>query len=170
METIEHTISFLIKHIYTPVGLVLQELTAEEQNAEYEGCTFMLDESTVRFRTAKVTQKKIGQFVAIWEKDEHNKNRPFFYEQSPEFLVVNTFTVEHKGQFVFPKKVLLEKGVLSSKSKKGKMAIRVYPAWDTPASKQAIATQKWQQPFFLDFTEALHLERVEKLYEMKSSE
>lgn len=33
------------------------------------------------------------------------------------------------------------------------MGIRVYPNWDLPTSNQAKKTQKWQQKYFIDFSE-----------------
>lgn len=168
MKATSDSIAYLNQYVYKPCGLLLQNLRVEKQNEEYEGSTFTLNEVFIRHRTAKITPKKIGQFVAIWEKDEHNDNRPFLYEHSPEFLVVNTFTNEHRGQFVFPRNVLREKGILSTPTQKGKMALRVYPVWDTPTSKQAVATQKWQLLYFLDFTEEINDTDVKRLYAMSN--
>nr|WP_144503386.1 MepB family protein [Bacillus pumilus] len=39
--------------------------------------------------------------------------------------------------------------ILKTDTTKGKMAMRVYPSWDKPASKQAIETQKWQLEYFV---------------------
>jgi len=46
------------------------------------------------------------------------------------------------------------------------MAIRVYPSWDTPTSKQAIATKKWQSPYFvkIDASTSLPNHELLKLY------
>lgn len=69
-----------------------------------------------------------------------------------DLLVVNTFTDANRfGQFVFPKEVLKKHKILRTDTTKGKMAIRVYPNWDNPTSKQAIATQKWQSKYFMDY-------------------
>ncbi|MEC0126550.1 MepB family protein [Paenibacillus pabuli] len=48
------------------------------------------------------------------------------------------------GHFVFPKHVLLQRDIISDQGKGGKRAIRVYPPWDKPTSKQALNTQQWQ--------------------------
>ena len=34
------------------------------------------------------------------------------------------------------------------------MAIRVYPKWENPTSKQAIKTQKWQLAYFVEANDA----------------
>lgn len=46
------------------------------------------------------------------------------------------------------------------------MVIRVYPAWDRPISKQAIATQKWQLGYFVETSEDQEAvkERLTELY------
>src|SRR5699024_9636428 len=95
------------------------------------------------------------------------KNRAFSYEEAPDLLIITTFKSENEfGQFVFPKEVLLKQGILKSTSKKGKMAIRVYPSWDSPNSKHAMDTQKWQLPNVIDMCN-LHkvpIEKIEELY------
>ncbi|WP_010307772.1 MepB family protein [Kurthia senegalensis] len=71
------------------------------------------------------------------------------------------------GQFVFPKDVLAKKGILRTAEKKGKMAMRVYASWDEPTSKQAIATQKWQQPYFFEWQQQEDInERWKVLYHL----
>lgn len=46
------------------------------------------------------------------------------------------------------------------------MAIRVYPSWDNPTSKQAIATQKWQSEYFMNYEsfDFLLKDKVLRLY------
>ena len=70
------------------------------------------------------------------------------------------------GQFIFPKKVLIEKDVFTTPSKEGKRAIRVYPLWDKPLSKQALKTQQWQLDYFLAIDEVgkTDVQRAKKLY------
>ncbi len=46
------------------------------------------------------------------------------------------------------------------------MAIRVYPSWENPTSKQAIETQKWQLAYFVEMnnTNSFPIEELLKLY------
>nr|WP_315117414.1 MepB family protein [uncultured Clostridium sp.] len=46
------------------------------------------------------------------------------------------------------------------------MAMRVYPIWDTPSSNQAIKTQKWQLPYFIDLSdsEKFPIDKLTNLY------
>ncbi|MBB4823698.1 hypothetical protein HNO89_000918 [Sporosarcina luteola] len=154
--------------IYKPNGLTIKMVQEEKQNAKYGAGTFLLSSKTVRFRVANRTPNKVGQFVAFWEKDEQNKNQPFTYEKSPDLLVITTFKENGEfGQFVFPKNILFEQNILKSSSTKGKMAIRVYSSWDHPTSKQAMQTQKWQLPYFVDMSDPNKLSR-EKLLQLYS--
>lgn len=159
-----HDVSELI---YEPHHLSVKSVQEEKQNAKYGAGTFRLGSKTVRFRVANITPTKIGQFVACWEKDENNKNQPYVYEEAPDLFVITTFKNEYAfGQFIFPKEVLLKHDILKSPTTKGKMAIRVYPKWDHPTSKQAVKTQKWQLPYFVDLCNPnqLPLEKIKELY------
>jgi hypothetical protein len=59
----------------------------------------------------------------------------------------------HFGQFVFPKAVLGEKGIVSCNGKEGKRAMRIYPPWDIADNSQAKKTQAWQLQYFIKFSE-----------------
>ena len=66
----------------------------------------------------------------------------------------------------FQKKFFSKQNILRSSSTKGKMAIRVYPIWDSPTSKQAMKTQKWQLPYFVDMSNQNKLP-IDKIIESK---
>lgn len=160
-------LNYVNKMIYEPNDLIVKSVQEEKQNSKYCAGTFLLSSRTIRFRVAKITPTKVGQFVAFWEKDENNKNQPYLYEEAPNLLVITTFKNENEfGQFIFPKEVLLKQNILRSTSTRGKMAIRVYPSWDSPSSKQALKTQKWQLPYFVDMCNSnkILLDKIMKLY------
>jgi len=117
-------------------------------------------------RNARVTPTKIGQFVTLWKRLNNGPIQPFDASDQIDFVVVNVSTDNQLGQFVFPKKVLLEKGVFSTASKEGKRALRVYPLWDKPTSKQALKTQQWQLDYFLLIDEGgkTDVQRAKALY------
>lgn len=161
-------LNYVNKIIYEPNGLIVKLVHEEKQNSKYGAGTFHLNSRTVRFRVANITPTKVGQFVAFWEKDINGKNQPYLYEEASDLLVITTFKNENEfGQFIFPKEVLLEKDIFRSTSTKGKMAMRVYPIWDSPSSKQAINTQKWQLPYFVDVCNPNN-SPVEKIMELYS--
>lgn len=135
-----------------PAFQELTKLTPEIQNEEYEGYTFSVGETTYRSRLAKLTPKKKGYFVAFWEKDDTNQNQAYDFKNSPDYLVIVILDDTKKGLFVFPKEVLHQQNILKTDTQKGKMAIRVYPSWETDLNPTATKTQKWQQVYFTDLS------------------
>lgn len=130
----------------------IQNLLVEEQNQAYEGLTFELNDETYRSRLAKKTPNKKGYFVVFWEKNRQNNNQPYAFESAPNQLIVLILDEEKQGVFLFPKKVLLEQGILTNQTSKGKMGIRVYPTWESELNTSAQRTQKWQAVYFTDYT------------------
>lgn len=167
MNHFSEALNYINKTIYEPKQLTIEFVQEEKQNYEYGAGVFQLSSKTIRFRVAKTTPTKIGQFVTFWEKGSDNKNRPFLSEEAPELLVITTFKNNNEfGQFVFPKEILIKRNILRSQTAKGKMAIRVYPSWDKPTSVQAINTQKWQLPYFVDMStpNKISIDKIIKLY------
>nr|WP_315117416.1 MepB family protein [uncultured Clostridium sp.] len=109
MSKFNDTITELNNRIYNPNNLVIKNIHEEKQNPEYAGGIFQLNHRTIRFRMSKVTPNKVGQFVSFWEKDENMQNQAFSYELAPDLLVITCTTDNKLGQFIFPKKILLEK-------------------------------------------------------------
>lgn len=138
------------QQVYLPQNWEWTAYHEEEQNKEYGACTFLLNAQSIRFRSAKLTPKKIGHFVTFWDRDQEGKSQPYQLANATDLLIISARNKQHFGHFIFPKTVLIEKGILSTNRQQGKRGIRVYPAWDQPTSKQAIQTQAWQLPYFID--------------------
>jgi hypothetical protein len=140
-----------IGEVYEPAGMkITQPATREAESAEYGACRLELDGSPIVFRVAKTTPTKLGQFVTVWKRPTPaSEIAPFDSSDQVAFVVVAVSDASRRGQFVFSRRVLVEKGILSRAGKGGKRAIRVYPPWVTPAASAALATQKWQLESFL---------------------
>ncbi|MCE5008401.1 MepB family protein [Staphylococcus equorum] len=158
------SINFLNKVLLFSYDFSLASSEIERWNQEYESFNFEFNGVTFKSRLAKKTPKKAGYFVAFWCKNEINKNRPFNFSESKDKLIINILDGSKKGQFVFPKELLVKKGIISSEKYKGKMAIRVYPSWEHNLNKTAVSTQKWQTPYFLDFSKGFDKEGIKELY------
>lgn len=145
-----------IQHVYMPAGLELTELPVREVESEdYGACRFGLDGYNIAFRVAKTTPTKLGQFVTIWKRPTSGcAIAPLDADDGIAYVVVSVFDESHRGQFVFDRKTLASKGVMSTNGKGGKRAIRVYPPWVTPVVKEAIRTQQWQLRHFLPIEQA----------------
>ncbi|WP_042213252.1 MepB family protein [Paenibacillus borealis] len=168
MNNFYNTLAYINETFYAPARLTVTSVREEPQNAEYGAGLFQLNNLSVRFRVGKITPTKTGQFVVFWEKDAERKNRALSYTDAPDLLVINTFhpVSGEIGQFVFPKDVLRMHGVLAYGDAPGKMAMRVYPDWDTVTSKQASAAQNWQLPYFsrVDPMNGQHMQALTRLY------
>ncbi len=136
--------------VYSPNGFDYSLLSIEAEGAEYGACSFMLNGLSILFRVAKTTPIKIGQFVTLWKRIGKSPIQPFDLSDSVDIFVISIRQDNFFGQFVFPKMVLCEKGIVSRNGKGGKRAMRVYPPWDNPISQQAQKTQKWQLEYFLE--------------------
>lgn len=151
--------------VYDNIGLVLAALKADAESAEYAACTFTLGGKPVLYRSSKITPKKIGQFVTLWKRNSKGITEPFSSSDPFDFIIISARSGSNFGQFIFPKSILLEKGIVSSATREGKRGIRVYPPWDKPTSRQAEKTQQWQVLYFLEIKEdgTTDLERASEL-------
>jgi hypothetical protein len=154
--------------MYESAGMTLTEPVVHEmESADYGACRFGMDAKSVVFRVAKTTPTKIGQFVTLWKRPQPNGAiAPIDANDPIDFVVVHTANAERCGQFVFDKNVLIKMGILSSQKHPGKRAIRVYPPWSHPVAKEAVKTQSWQIPYFLELSEdgSANLARARKLF------
>lgn len=139
--------------VYKPSGLVLENLKIEGESEEYGAAEFTINNQSIKFRVGKITPTKVGQFVTFWKRIDKGPILPYDCDDSFDFLVVSVRAEHHIGQFVFPKAVLCEKGVVSCKGTEGKRALRIYPPWDKADNFQAKKTQAWQLQYFIKFSE-----------------
>jgi hypothetical protein len=141
----------------------------EAESVEYNACYFTLNDLQVRFRTAKITPTKTGQFVTLWKRQTTNIIAPFDDKDLIDMVIISARKEKQFGHFVFPKSVLFEQGILTIKNKEGKRGFRVYPPWDTTTNKQAIKTQRWQLNYFMDLSndKTIDVESAKKLYKAK---
>jgi len=155
------------REIYNECSLVLSNIEIEVESSEYGACKFMLNENTIICRSAKITPKKVGQFVTFWKRNKEGKTEPFNEKDKIDFYVINVKSENSFGQFVFPKSELINKGILSTEKKDGKRGFRVYPEWDIPENKQATKTQKWQLEYFFRIEKGMNFGKVKELYTKK---
>ena len=139
--------------IYKPSGLILQNVKIEDESEDYGAAEFSINHHSVKFRVAKITPTKNGQFVTFWKRLGKGPILPYDFNDSFDFLVVSVRAENHFGQFIFPKVVLCEKGIVSCNGKEGKRAMRIYPPLDRAENSQAKKTQAWQLQYFIKFSE-----------------
>ncbi|MFJ7682885.1 MepB family protein [Peribacillus butanolivorans] len=165
-ETIHSDLLATKELVFSPCRFEFSQLLIEAQNAEYGAYIFKLNTFTVRFRVAKITPTKVGQFVTLWERIGDGVIQPYDVSEPVDLFVISTRKGNNFGQFVFPKAVLCDQNIVSNKGKGGKRAIRVYPPWDKPTSRQAQKTQIWQLKYFIEIpiNTPIDCVRVQMLY------
>lgn len=157
-------LSQIKKEVYEVCGLEITDFELESESKEYDACRFKLNGKKVLCRGAKITPKKAGQFVTFWKRNEGGPIAPFDVSDLIDFYVVNVRSEDKFGQFVFPKSVLVKRGIISTPKKEGKRAFRVYPTWDIVKSKQAQRTQQWQLEYFYEINPSTNFNKVRELY------
>jgi hypothetical protein len=163
---INHDIIHSNKTIYEALGWKISDICIGSESREYGACDFKLNDFNIKYRVAKTTPTKLGQFVTIWKRNNNSVIIPYDANDSFDLLVINLSHGNNLGQFVFPKSVLLEQGIISYLGKGGKRAMRVYPTWDITISSKAKVTQTWQIKYFLNMTDgnSIDLKEVRDLY------
>ncbi|TRX36699.1 MepB family protein [Flavobacterium restrictum] len=158
------------KILFDSCGFELSNVVVEKESSDYGAHRLGVNGLKIVLRQAKITPTKTGQFVTLWKrKTKKSPIEPFEISDDIDLFVINVKTKSNFGQFVFPKAVLVEKGIVSHK-KEGKRAIRVYTIWDLVENKQAQKTQKWQLDYFLEIpiTGILDSSRAKLLYSKNS--
>ncbi|MES2864859.1 MAG: MepB family protein [Bacteroidota bacterium] len=151
--------------VYDTCNFEFSNLVHDSESEEYQACSFQINSFQIIHRLSKITPTKIGQFVTIWKRNDKGITTPFDYSDNLDFIIITSKSSENLGQFVFPKSVLLEKGIISNNNTSGKRGFRVYPPWDIPTSKQAKKTQLWQTKHFYSITEkSFDIELVKRLF------
>ena len=158
------TLKEIKNKIYQPCFFQITNYKKEEEGQEYDACQFELNGLKLISRTAKITPKKVGQFVTFWKRNNEKITAPYDETDEFQFYIINVKKGNQLGQFVFPKSVLIQKGIVTNKTKDGKRGFRVYPSWDNATSKQAIKTQKWQLNYFYEVNDETNFSFVKERY------
>jgi hypothetical protein len=135
--------------VYDKCGFDLTDPKLHIESSAYGACSFQLNGKTIQHRVSKVTPTKTGQFVTIWKRNNEGITKPFHVLDNVDFIIVTARNGDNFGQFIFPKSVLADKGIITRGDKEGKRGIRVYPPWDIVTNKQAEKTQSWQTRYFI---------------------
>ena len=83
----------------------------------------------------------------MWKKDENNTNVPFTEDDLENQLIVNIVDDKRRGQFIFPKDILIKKGILKVMILK-ENGIESVSTWETGLNNTAAKTQVWQCAYF----------------------
>ena len=149
LKSIHSDLNVVKELVYDKCGFDLSNLNQNIESSEYGACTFELNGKRVQQRISKITPTKTGQFVTIWKRNKNGITEPFDILDDIDFIIITSKSGDNFGQFIFPKSVLADNGIIKRNGKEGKRGIRVYPPWDIATNKQAEKTQSWQTKYFL---------------------
>ncbi|WP_244307359.1 MepB family protein [Flavobacterium fluviatile] len=167
-ESIPNDLILVKKLVFDRCDLECTQPLPEAESNEYSAYRFEINDKKVCYREAKITPAKTGQFVTLWKRNTAGTIEPFDFSDLIDFVIIAVRKGNNFGQFIFPKAVLLEKGIFSTSAKEGKRATRVYPPWDFATSKQAQKTQQWQMDYFLEIAENnLNASGAKKLFSIE---
>ena len=147
-----YELDLIYKYVFKVCNNELTNLDPEQESQEYFAYTFNLNNQKVKFRIAKITPKKIGQFVSIWKRDKNGITKPHELNDEFAYWIIAVRKEMKLGVFIFNKTILIEKKILASKTAPGKRGMRVYPTWDLTESKHAEKTQLWQSEYFVEIS------------------
>ncbi|NVK66225.1 MAG: MepB family protein [Flavobacteriales bacterium] len=164
MNELDPKLNIIKTRVYDTCDFILSDYSPEKESIEYDACQYTLNGNFVLGRSAKITPKKVGQFVTCWKRNNEGITEPYHATDSIDFYIITVESNQRLGQFVFPKSVLISKGIISTDKKEGKRGFRVYPPWDTVESKQAQKTQKWQVEYFYEISDSMEMERIKQLF------
>jgi len=151
--------------IFRTYGSRIVNVIKDKECIDYLGYNFQLGNQQVKFRKAKLTPKKIGQFVTLWKRNDDGQTVPFSVDNDFDFYIIMTTNAHQSGFFVFPKEILAGMGILSAYNREGKRGFRVYPEWDVPVSNQGLRTKKWQGEYFIEINnEKKTIEKLQKIF------
>lgn len=147
----------LIKEISDFLNIEFLNIIEDSESREYYGLDCSINNNHIKFRKAKLTPIKNGQFVTFWKRNSNMETEPYDFLDLFDFYLIYVQKESKRGIFVFPKDILKQKKVISNNNNEGKRGFRVYPNWDKAESAQAKKTQLWQSEYFFNFEEATNL-------------
>ncbi len=162
----DSNLQWIKTEIYDKCSFKISDFKTESEGKGYYACQFKLNELNILSRNGRITPRKTGQFLTCWKRNKNGTIEPFNEYDPIDFYIVNVQAGDKAGQFVFPKALLVNKGILSTVKKDGKRGFRVYPKWDNPTSQQARRTQKWQLDYFYEINSDTDINKVLDLYTM----
>lgn len=167
LKAIHPTLALAYEKIYQPLQLSIENISKEKESSEFAAATFTLNGIWVKFRVAHITPTKTGQFVTLWKREnERAPIKPYDNTDLVDWVIVTVQKDSLSGLFIFPKEILLKKGIFSQQGKGGKRAFRVYPPWDKNLNKQAQSTQQWQFNYFLLLSDTLDIQKTNNVFSL----
>ena len=148
-----------------PAGLRITSMVKDAESEDYDGLNLLCNGNVrIKYRQAKLTPRKAGNFVAIWNRSASGETEPFTLSDPFDFYMIAVQSESRSGFFMFPKQALADNGVLTNGPKEGKRGFRLYPDWVEAPNRQALKTQQWQSEYFVDLDRKDAAARLRRIY------
>ncbi|MDH6254242.1 hypothetical protein M2347_003969 [Chryseobacterium sp. H1D6B] len=86
--------------VFTKLGFPISHLHPDLECEEYFGYNFQLNQLFIKFRKAKITPKKTGQFVTLWKRNsESRQTEPFEASDHFDFYIILAVFNDKSGFF-----------------------------------------------------------------------
>jgi hypothetical protein len=172
LTAIHNDLKVVKEFVYDKCDFDLRNLKQRAESKEYGACSFELNGKIIEQRISKITPTKTGQFVTIWKRNKNGITEPLDNSDNFDFVIIMAKSGNNFGQFIFPKSVLADNGIITRNGKEGKRGIRVYPPWDVATTEQAKKSQSWQTEYFLTIKKdnSTDLAWIKKLFAQMNKE
>ncbi|EJP05170.1 MepB domain protein [Leptospira interrogans serovar Bulgarica str. Mallika] len=68
------------ENVLKPCDVSMGSLFFEKEGSDYGACNFELKKWKITFRVAKITPKKVGQFVTLWKRIFKVRSSPTIFK------------------------------------------------------------------------------------------
>ena len=134
------------------IGVSFECVTPEKECMAYAGYNFQIGSKIIKFRKAKITPKKTGQFVTLWKRNAFKQTEQFHETDEFDFCFIVVEQDDQYAVLVFSKSVLKQRRLISSSLGLGKRGFRVYPDWVITENSQTRKTQDWQSDYLINLS------------------
>ena len=86
-----------------PLQLSISNLEKDLECDEYFGYNFESNQLLFKFRKAKITPKKVGQFVTLWKRNADKQTEPFDENDLVDYYIIATEDDSKLGFYIFSK-------------------------------------------------------------------
>ncbi|MGE7775384.1 MepB family protein [Chitinophaga sp. NPDC101104] len=158
------TLASIASKALRPAGWHITSMLQDAGSEDYDGHDLLCEGNVrIKYRQAKLTPKKAGNFVALWKRSGAGETEPFALSDPYDFYMIAVQSGPRSGFFMFPKQALADNGVLTVGPKEGKRGFRLYPDWVEAPNRQALKTQQWQSGYFIDLDESEAAGRLQRI-------
>lgn len=117
-QIVDPNLQKIDQYVFRTCGLAIANLTRELESQEYAAQNFELINRKFKYRTAKITPTKTGQFVTLWQRTTTGIIAPFEINDPIDFYIIAVRKEPNLGIFISQKLFYSKKGYFLEMVKK----------------------------------------------------